>query len=118
MSLTYKTYLSSLNTEEKNEHDDWGQHYDMESQILINAFRPLKHPILNKMNQINQTKQPRQPKQPILKQINNEELQDLESGLKKYIAKQSNNSQCNCKSAFITSIIYISHLVLFVMIFK
>jgi hypothetical protein len=112
MSLTYKTYLSSLNTEEKNEHDDWGQHYDMESQILINAISPLKHPILNKMNQT------KQPKQPILKQINNEDLQNLESGLKKYIAKQSNNSQCNCKSAFITSIIYISHLVLFVMIFK
>lgn len=113
MSLTYQTYLSSLNTEEKNEHDDWGQHYDMESQILINAFRPLKHPILNKMNKMNK---PKQMNQPILNQINNEELQDLESGLKKYTAKQANKTKYKC--AFISSLIYVSHLVLFIILFK
>ena len=114
MSITYQTYLSSLNIEILNEDSDWGQHYDMESQMLINAFNPLKHSILNKKNQINQINK--------IPQINNEEPQYLESGLKNvlknYIVKQSNNSQCNYKSAFIASVIYISHLVLFVMLFK
>jgi hypothetical protein len=105
MSLTYQTYLSSLNTEIPNEHDDWGQHYDMESQILINAIRPLKHPILNKINQIKQIKQ-------IFPQLE----QDLESGLKKYTAKQLDKTKYKC--AFISSLIYVSHLVLFIILFK
>ena len=50
MSLTYQKYLLSLNKEEKN---DWGQHYDMESQILINEYNPLKHPILKQPKQVN-----------------------------------------------------------------
>jgi hypothetical protein len=111
MFLTYQTYLASLNIEDsKNQDTDWGQHYDMESQILINAFTPLKHPILNYsiLNQINQIKQIK----PQLYDI------DIEIGLKKYIAKQSNNSQCNCKCSFITSLIYISHIVLFIMLLK
>jgi hypothetical protein len=111
MSQTYQEYLSSLNTEILNKDNDWGQHYDMESQILINSDSPLTHIILNEIKQI--------------KQINSEIPHidiDIESGLnqslKKYITKQSANSQCNYKSSFITSIIYIAHLVLFVMLFK
>jgi hypothetical protein len=109
MSQTYQEYLSSLNTEILNKDNDWGQHYDMESQILINSDSPLTHIILNEIKQI--------------KQINSEIPHiDIESGLtqslKKYTTKQSANSQCNYKSSFIASIIYISHLILFIMLFK
>jgi len=116
MSLTYQTYLLSLNKDDmNNENNGWGQHYDMESQILINAVNPLNHPILNQINQIKQIRQ--------IKQINSDIPNiDIESGLKqslkKYTTKQSANSQCNYKSSFIASLIYIAHLVLFVMLFK
>ena len=128
MSLTYQTYLSALNTVDPREYNDWGQHYDMETQILINVITPLNHPILNQIkqvNQINQLKQVNQIKN--LKQINSQPPNiDIESGLKyvleNYTAKQSNKDhckcKCDCKSAFITSVIYISHLVLFIMLFK
>ena len=105
MSLTYKIYLSSLNTEVLNKDDDWGQHYDMESQMLINALKPLAHPILA---------------HPILDHPKLEPERDLESGLNKklqnYATKQPNNSKYKC--TFITSLIYIAHLLLFVMLFK
>ena len=114
MSLTYQKYLLSLNKEEKN---DWGQHYDMESLTLINAYSPLKHSILNHstLPQIKQIKQ--------IKQLNFEPQKDIESGLKQalqnYTANQSNNShKCSCKSTIITSVIYIAHLVLFIVLFK
>jgi hypothetical protein len=112
MSQTYQEYLSSLNTEILNKDNDWGQHYDMESQILINSDSPLTHIILNEIKQIKQ-----------IKQINSEIPHiDIESGLnqslKNYITKQSANTQCNYKSSFIASIIYISHLILFIMLFK
>ncbi len=113
MSLSYKIYLSSLNTEFLNEENDWGQHYDLENQMIINDFSPLKLPIFNQIKQVNQ-----------IKQINqfNTELYDTESGLKQilenYTANQSNKSQCNYKSTFITSLIYVSHIVLFFVLFK
>jgi hypothetical protein len=118
MSQTYQEYLSSLNTEILNKDNDWGQHYDMESQILINSDSPLTHIILNEIKQIKQIRQIKQ-----IKQINSEIPHiDIESGLtqslKKYITKQSANTQCNYKSSFIASIIYISHLILFIMLFK
>jgi hypothetical protein len=110
MSLTYKIYLSSLNTEVLNKDDDWGQHYDMESQILINALKPLAHPILAHPILAH----------PILAHPKLEPERDLESGLNKklqnYATKQPNNSKYKC--TFITSLIYIAHLVLFVMLFK
>ena len=116
MSQTYQAYLSSLNMAISNKDDDWGQHYDMENQILINAVSPLNHIILKQVKQIKQ-----------IKQINSEipyiDIDiDIENGLKqslkKYITKQSASSQCNYKSSFIASIIYISHLILFIMLFK
>lgn len=105
MSLTYQTYLLSLNKDDmNNENNGWGQHYDMESQIIINTVNPLVHPIL---------------RDPI---FNHEPKKDIESGLKqslkKYTTKQSDNSQCNYKSSFIASLIYIAHLALFIMLFK
>lgn len=109
MSQTYQAYLSSLNTETPNEYDGWGQHYDMESQILINAVRPLKHTILNQIKQIKQ----------INSDIPNIDIEGgLKQSLKKYTTNQSANSQCKYKCSFITSLIYIAHLVLFVMLFK
>lgn len=106
MYQTYQTYLSTLNNEDsKNQDTDWGQHYDMETQILINALNPLKHPIFNQIKQI----------KPELGRFLEP---DIESGIKIYIAKQTNNSQYECKCSFITSLIYISHLVLFIMLFK
>jgi hypothetical protein len=111
MYITYKTYLSSLNTEISNGDNAWGQHYDMESQIFINEDTPLNHTILNQIKQIKQ----------INSEIPNIDI-DIESGLKqslkKYTTKPSANSQCNYKSSFIASIIYISHLILFIMLFK
>jgi len=112
MSLTYQTYLLSLNKEERNQNNDWGQHYDMESQILINALNPLKHPTLIQLKQIKQ-----------LTPLNSEPQKDIESGLKlalqNYTANQTNNSnKCSCKSIIITSVIYIAHLVLFIILFK
>jgi hypothetical protein len=117
MSLTYQIYISSLNKEGTNEDNDWGQHYDMESQMLnislkhpILKYPILKHPILNQLKQV--------------KEINHEPQKDIESGLKealqKYTANQLNNNQnkYSCKSTIITSVIYISHLVLFIMLFK
>jgi hypothetical protein len=134
MSLTYQRYLSVLNIETPREYNDWGQHYDMETQMLINVITPLKHPILNQINKINQLKQVNQINQlkqvnqiKNLKQINSQPPIidiDIESGLKhvleNYTAKQSNKDhcKCDCKSAFITSVIYMSHLVLFIMLFK
>jgi hypothetical protein len=118
MSQTYQKYLSGLNIESPREYNDWGQYYDMESQILINAFTPLKHSIL-KHSIVNQFKN--------LKKINSEldrsSEEDIESGLKQsleiYTAKQSNNThKFSCKCTFITSLIYVSHLVLFIMLFK
>ena len=118
MSLTYQIYLSSLNKETPRENNDWGQHYDMESQILINALNPLTHPILN---QIKENKENKENKE--LTQLTYETQKDIESGLKQalqnYTANQSNNShKCSCKSSIITSVIYIAHLVLFIMLFK
>lgn len=112
MSLTYQTYLLSLNKEERNQNNDWGQHYDMESQILINALNPLKHSTLTQLKQIKQ-----------VTPFTSEPQKDIESGLKQalqnYTANQSNNShKCNYKSALITSVIYIAHLVLFIVLFK
>ena len=112
MSLTYQTYLLSLNKEERNQNNDWGQHYDMESQILINALIPLKHSTLSQINQLKQ-----------ITPFTSEPQKDIESGLKKalqnYTANQSNTShKCSCKSTIITSVIYIAHLVLFIMLFK
>ena len=107
MSQTYQAYLSSLNREILNKDTDWGQHYDMESQIFINVVKPLAHPILA---------------HPILAHpiLAHQPEHDLESGLNKklqnYATKQSNNNKCKC--GFITSLIYIAHLVLFVMLFK
>jgi hypothetical protein len=116
MSLSYKIYLSLLNNEFLNEENDWGQHYDLENQMLINDFSPLKHPILNQIKQVTQIKQVNQ-----IKQLN-PDLYDPESGLKQilenYTANQSNKSQCNCKSTLITSLIYVSHIVLFIVLFK
>ena len=119
MYLTYQIYLSSLNKEGPIEDNDWGQHYDMESQILINEYNPLKHPILKQPKQVNQLNQLKQ-----LSSLNSEPQKDIESGLKealqKYTANQLNNSQnkCSCKSTIITSVIYIAHLVLFIVLFK
>lgn len=102
MSLTYQSYLSSLNSGETIIRDnDWGQYYDMEAQILINVnstrFIPKPKSILNK-----------EP--------------DIESGLKKilenYTYKQSNKTRYKIKCSCITLIIYISHLVLFIILFK
>ena len=116
MSITYQAYLSSLNTDAMNDQNNgWGQHYDMETQMLINADIPLNHTILYQIKQI--------------KQINFEMPHidididiDIENGLnknlQKYATKQSASSQCNYKSSFIASIIYISHLILFIMLFK
>lgn len=115
MSITYKTYLSSLNIDGMNDQNNgWGQHYDMESQILINASNPLTHPILTHPILAH----------PILSHpiLNHEPKKDIESGLtqalRNYTTKQSANSQCKYKCSFITSLIYIAHLVLFVMLFK
>lgn len=107
MSLTYQTYLLSLNKDDmNNENNGWGQHYDMESQMLINAFRPLNHTILNQIRQINSD-------------IPNIDIESgLKHSLKKYTTNQSASSQCNYKSSFIASVIYISHLILFIMLFK
>jgi hypothetical protein len=114
MSQTYQKYLSALNIESPREYNDWGQYYDMESQILINAFTPLKHSILNQIKQLKENKE--------LTQLTYEPQEDIESGLKQalqnYTAKQSNNGQSKCKCSFITSLIYVSHLVLFIMLFK
>ena len=112
MSQTYQRYLSALNIETPREYNDWGQHYDMESQIIINTFSPLKHPILKQINQLKQ-----------VSSLNSEPQKDIESGLKQvlenYTANQANNShKCSCKSTIITSLIYVSHLVLFIMLFK
>jgi hypothetical protein len=117
MSQTYQRYLSALNIETPREYSDWGQHYDMESQMLINTFSPLKHPIFNQINQINKLKQINQ-----LTSLNSEPQKDIESGLKQaleyYTTNQSNKDHCKCKCTFITSLIYVSHLVLFIMLFK
>jgi hypothetical protein len=107
MYQTYQTYLSSLNNEDINyEHDEnnsWGQHYDMETKIFINtkftSFRPLKNQNFTQIKK-NVIAQP-----------------DLESGLKMYIDNESNKSQ-KCQCSFIASLIYLAHLVLFIMLFK
>ena len=115
MALSYQKYLSSLNTETRNEENEWGQHYDMETQILINKVTPLKQIILNH-SIVDKLKHsivdhPNQLKS---------ELYDPESGLKqvleKYTANQSN--QCHYKCKFITSVIYLAHLILFILLFK
>jgi hypothetical protein len=112
MSQTYQTYLSSLNIESPREYNDWGQYYDMESQMLINAFTPLKHSIFNQINHINKLNK--------INKINSEPQEDIENDLKQsleiYTAKQTNKSQWKC--TLITPLIYVSHLVLFIMLFK
>jgi hypothetical protein len=101
MSQTYQRYLLSLNVENQNQNEDndWGQHYDMEleTQMFITQIVPLKDPIVTKFKHTN-------------------EAPDIENGLQNYTINKSNKGQCKC--SFITSVIYISHLILFIILFK
>jgi hypothetical protein len=104
MSQTYQIYLSSLNNEDMNdENNGWGQHYDMETKIFINTKFSTSRLLKNQnFDQI---------KKNIIPQ------HDLESGLKMYIDNESNKAK-KCKCSFIALLIYLAHLVLFIMLFK
>ena len=123
---TYQTYLSSLNNEDINyKNNDWGQYYDMESRKLISSLN--NEDINDQNNDWEQNYNMESRKFSSFRHLKNHNFDqikqnvidqhDVESGIKIYINHKLNKAK-KSKCPFILPLIYLAHVVLFVIIFK
>jgi hypothetical protein len=146
MSLTYQSYILSMDTEFnedsdfdfESESDDWDQYIDIESQTIINSknryhmltqsriqFRqyPANKFFKRKNANVNANVNANsKSKIDILESIKEEEpelFEDIETGkLHNNTKKNEGQNLRNLQQIVVTSLIYISHIALFTFVLK
>jgi hypothetical protein len=114
MSLTYQSYIVSLNTEEtEHTNADWNQYFDTELGIPTNSK---KHTLFRKVRQTPINKIFQKKPEPIKEPIETEE--DIETGnsKKRPTIILKNNCFINLYHFAVTFVFYISHLAVMVIL--